>query len=348
MRYALLFAIVASIIVAAGLIGVALFAGGLALDFDVFWRAARAPINTIYQSDQWQPFVYPPTAIPWLKPFGLLPFWPSFVAWSLLSLVGFFAAARSKDWWLMLLSSCLIECVAFGQTSLLVSAVLFLACSRRGWQMGALLAVALSIKPQVLVMAPLILLVRRDWPAVMGAAVAGIALLLLSIVLYGPTLWLAWFHALPGFARVIASRNLYWALITPYGLAIWAGLPGTPFWIAGALLSIAAVIRSARSWGNLAMPIAITSILAVPYAVPHDLVAALPWCAAVLLKRDWNWRQAPAALIFSAMFVPVATAGLAISWLRRSPLNDNHDPVAAAPTLALGRSGQGTAATPTA
>jgi hypothetical protein len=329
MRYALLFAIVASIIVAAGLIGVSLFAGGLALDFDVFYRAARAPITTIYQSGYWQPFVYPPTAIPWLKPFGLLPFWLSFVVWTVFSLACFFVAARSKIWWLMLLSPCLIECVAFGQTSLLVSALLFIACSRRGWQMGVLLAVALSIKPQVLVTAPLILLVRRDWPAIMGGVACGLALMLFSIFLYGPVLWLAWFHALPGFASVIASRNLYWALITPYGLAMWAGLPGTPFWIAGALLSLAAVMRSACGWDNLAMPIAVTSILAVPYAVPHDLVATLPWCASILVKRDWHWKQAPAALIFSAVFVPVSTLALAVSWLRKSPLNDNNQTIAA-------------------
>jgi hypothetical protein len=169
--------------------------------------------------------------------------------------------------------------------------------------------------------------------------------MLFSILLYGPTLWLTWFHALPGFASVIASRNLYWALITPYGLAMWAGLLGTPFWIAGALLSLAAVMRSARSWDNLAMPIAVTSILAVPYAVSHDLVAALPWCASILVKRDWHWKQAPAALIFSAVFVPVATVALAVSWLRKSPLADNHDPVAPAPALALSGASQGPAAT---
>lgn len=316
MRYGLLFAIVASMIVATGLVGVAIFAGGLALDFDVFWRAARAPIADVYRPDPWQPFVYPPTAIPWLKPLSLLPVWPAFAVWTIPSLVSFFAAVRSKAWWLMLLSPALIECVAFGQTSLLVSAVLLLACSRRGWQMGALLALALCLKPQVLVMAPLILFVRRDWPAIAGAVGGGFALLLFTTLLYGPLIWLAWFHALPGFASVVHSRDLYWALITPYGLAAWAGIPAAPVWTAGALLSLLAVFRSAKDWDNLATPIAVTSILAVPYAVPHDLVAALPWCAGMLLRRDRDWRQAPAALIFSATMVPVGLTLLAVAWCR--------------------------------
>jgi hypothetical protein len=316
MRYGLLFAIVASMIVAAGLVGVAVFAGGLALDFDVFWRAARAPIAHGYRPDHWQPFVYPPTAIPWLKPLAFLPFWPAFALWTILSLVSFFAAARSKAWWLMLMSPAFIECVAFGQTSLLVGAVLLLACSRRGWQMGALLVLALCLKPQVLVMAPLILLVRRDWPAIAGAVAGGLALLLFTTALYGPAIWLAWLHALPGFARVVDGRNLYWALITPYGLAAWAGVPPAPVWIAGALLSLVVVLRSARDWDDLAMPIAVTSILAVPYAVPHDLVAALPWCTGILLRRERDWRQAPAALIFSATIVPVGLTLLAVGWCR--------------------------------
>jgi hypothetical protein len=315
MRYGLLFAIVASIVVAAGVIGVAIYAGGFALDFDVFWRAARAPIEAIYRPDPWLPFAYPPTVIPWLMPLALLQFWPAFAVWSLLSLACFLAAARSKAWWLMMLSPALVECVVFGQTSLLVGALLLLACSRRGWQMGALLALAMSLKPQMLIMAPLILLVRRDWRALAGGLAAGALLLLITTSLYGSQIWLDWFRALPEFARVVDARNLYWALVTPYGFAAWLHLSPTPYWIAGALLSVLAVVRSARDWDALAMPIAVTSILAVPYAVPHDLVAALPWCTTMLLRRGRDWRQAPAALIFSAAFVPIATAALAISWL---------------------------------
>jgi hypothetical protein len=315
-RYGLLFAIIASTIVAAGLIGAAIIANGFALDFGVFWRAANSPIGSIYRPDRWLPFAYPPTVIPWLKPLALLPFWWSFAAWSTISLLCFIAAARSRTWWLLLLSPALIECVAFGQTSLFVGALLLLACSRREWQMGVLLALALSLKPQMLVMAPLVLLVRRDWSALIGAALCGLALLLITSALYGPGIWLIWLHALPGFAHVVDARNLYWALVTPYGLAAWLHLPPAPFWIVGALLSGAAVIRSARTWDELAMPIAVTSILAAPYAVPHDLVATLPWCASILLQRDRDWRQAPAALIFSATLVPVALAALAIEWCR--------------------------------
>jgi hypothetical protein len=182
--------------------------------------------------------------------------------------------------------------------------------------MGALMALALCIKPQVLLMAPLVLLVRRDWSAITGGVIAALAMILLALGLYGPQIWLEWIYALPGFSHVIDQRQLYWALITPYGFARWMGLPATPFWIGGAVLALLAVLRSARNWEDLATPIAVTSILAVPYAVPHDLVAALPWCVRVLLDRDRDWRQAPAALIFSACLVPIAIAALAIFWLK--------------------------------
>jgi hypothetical protein len=314
-RYALLFAIVAAIIVTAGLVGVAIFADGLALDFRVFWETARLPLDDIYRP-AWQPFVYPPTTVPWLKTLELLPFWPAFAVWSGLSVLAFFVAARSRTWWLMLLSPALIECLAFGQTSLFVGAIVLFGCARRGWQRGALLGFALCLKPQMVVMAPLILLVRKDWSALAGGIAAALTLILATTMLYGVDIWLDWFRALPMFSGVIEQRNLYWAFVTPYGLAAWAGLPATPVWIAGAMLSGVSVVRSASKWDGLAMPIAVTSILAVPYAVPHDLVAALPWCTAILLRRGWDWRQAPAALLFSATAVPVGLAALAIGWCR--------------------------------
>jgi hypothetical protein len=180
--------------------------------------------------------------------------------------------------------------------------------------MGALLAFAFCLKPQMLITAPLVLLVRRDWGAIIGGVTAGIALLSGVTALYGPQIWVNWWHALPGFVEVIEVRNLYWALVTPYGLAAWVGLPPTPFWVAGASLALVAVLRSGNGWEDLAMPITVTSVLAVPYAVPHDLVAALPWCAGILIRKEINWRQAPAALIFAALAVPFATFAMAVRW----------------------------------
>ena len=273
------------------------------------------PIESVYRPDSWLPFVYPPSSLPWFKSLALVSFWPGFAAWSLLSLACFVIATRSRVWWFMLLSPGLIECLVFGQTSLLVGALLLWACSRHGWQMGALLALALSLKPQMLIMAPMIMLVRRDWPAIVGGLVASATLLLLTTSLYGPRIWADWLHAMPAFAQVIDDRKLYWAVITPYGLARWIGLPALPISIACAGISFGAVLRSGRSWEELPMPIAVTSILVAPYAVPHDLVAALPWCASVLLRGGRDWRQAPAALIFSAVMVPFAAVALAFSWI---------------------------------
>lgn len=311
----MLFAIVASTIVATGIVYAAIMAKGFALDFGVFWETAREPIGGIYRPDPWLPFVYPPTSIPWLKPLALLPFWPAFVGWSVLSLAVYLIAVPQRTCWLILLSPALIECIAFGQTSLFVGALVLWSCSRRGWPMGALLAVALSLKPQMLVTAPLILFFRRDWAAIAGGVVTGVALILLTTALFGFGIWRDWAQALRGFAHVVDARNLYWATITPYGLAAWIGLPATPVWLAGAGLALCAMLRSAKNWDELAMPIAVTSILAVPYAVPHDLVTALPWCASLLLRRDRDWRQAAAALIFSAVIVPIAAAALAIGWV---------------------------------
>src|SRR3569833_3078031 len=48
-------------------------------DYQVFWGVTKLPIQEIYGH---RAFAYPPSSLVLLLPFGLLPFWPSLVAWS--------------------------------------------------------------------------------------------------------------------------------------------------------------------------------------------------------------------------------------------------------------------------
>lgn len=63
-------------------------------DFEVFWLAARMPLETIYIPGPVRPFAYPPSAIPLIKALGLLPQHLSFLVFIGLSAAAFYWAGR--------------------------------------------------------------------------------------------------------------------------------------------------------------------------------------------------------------------------------------------------------------
>ncbi len=286
----LLFAVICGVIVSFGLIVAT--ASNFGHDFRVFWQASRA--TNVYTADPFGPFVYPPTALVWIKPLALLPFWPAFALWSVMSLAAFMTVARK---WLLLLSPVVVQCLVYGQTSLLIGALILYAANRPSWARGALLGLALTLKPQVVFLAPLVLFARKDWDALCGL-VGGVALsVAVSVALFGFRPWSDWIAALPLFGDDLAARNLWWVTITPYGTAMRFGLNPYPFWIAGVVLALVAAWRSRT---DLAATIVLTSILASPYAMVNDLAAALPFALTSMGMAG--------ALIYSAALAPLALA----------------------------------------
>jgi hypothetical protein len=236
--------------------------------------------------------------------------WPAFVLWSLASLGLFLWAAKIPNRLLLLLSPALVQYIVFGQTSLLVGALILVASE--GSVMGGLFGIAFTLKPQLVALAPLVFLVRRDWQAVYGFAGAVVGSVILTTLIFGSQIWQDWLDALPAFRNTLVSRDLFWVLITPAGLAERFALPPFPFWAAGAAIAGFAVLRSKMDTRPL---IVCASLLAAPYAVGHDLVALLPFC---LLTLQSDGRAKPfAALAFAVAFVPIALAGLALRTSRK-------------------------------
>src|SRR5689334_14174271 len=146
------------------------------VDFAVFWRAVHA-LHPYAPNEQ--PFVYPPTALLWFSPLKLLDVWPAYLVWTGVS-IAIFAAATL---WLYgrgptalaLISPAMSVALIPGQTSLIAAALLFAAFATdcrfcRGMVLGALL----TLKPQLVVVAPLFLIVRRDWAALAAMAVSAL------------------------------------------------------------------------------------------------------------------------------------------------------------------------------
>ena len=283
-------------------------------DFTVFWAAARHAFEAVYDSEFLsplqpappgpRPFAYPPTFLLMILPFGLLSFKAAYVAAVTLSVTGFVAAGlRWSGWaWLALVSPTLIFAALIGQSTLVVGALLMAGLMLAGVRpvlAGVALGIAGCIKPQLLVLAPLALVLLRDGRAMLAAAVTAALLALAATLVFGPAIWGEWLRSLAQF-RAINDQ-----------LAIERLGIGTNLAAVALVLPVVALLmwRAVRD-GDRARLAAATiggSVLLSPHAVFYEsAVLLLPALALVGL----NWRLVPIAYLL--LGGATTTVGLAL------------------------------------
>ena len=279
----------------------------LAIDYQVFRQSASDPA----------PMSYPPTARLWFEPLAMLPLWPGFLLWSLASALAFYLAARSlsdgRIASLSLMSVASFQCLLMGQTSMLLSAAILYAVHVSAFAGGVMLGVVASIKPQLLVMAPLVMIVRRDWRMLGGSIVGGLGALGVQLAVTGLQPWYDWIATLPEFKADLIRRHILDDTITPAGFAENLGLNPQPFLILGIIVAAIAVFRLARRVEGIQLVALMvgSAILASPYALTHDTVALMPACVVFLLRRP-DFRAIPIMALFAGVLVPFAMAAIAI------------------------------------
>jgi len=285
-------------------------------DFYVFWAAARhasAPYDpaivsalkaTYHVKGAW-PFAYPPTFLLFVWPFALAPVLIAYPLWTAFSagLFAFAASAMVRPAWacaLLLIAPPVVLAVSPGQTSLLVGAAMiggFSLLEEYPRLAGVLFAVAVCIKPQAMILAPLVLWGRwatLGWILAVAAALAGASLV------FGLGPWLDWPKALLAFHGVIGDTER----VNPSALFDQAG------WSAAvAVLGVYLAVRCRDLAGLVAGGLCLT-----PYAHQYDLAPLAPLAAVWLLdfrKRGLSHAAAGAALL--AGFVSTPLAGLAFA-----------------------------------
>ena len=242
------------------------------------------------------------------------------MAWILLSFGALAAATRRappQAVALMLVTPMVVRCAFLGQNTMLLGAALIVAVVRGGVAGGLLLGTVACIKPQLVLMAPLVLLVRRDWRGLAGASAAAIFWLSVALLLYGLQPWKDWVGAFPSFHQVLVDRDLLWIIISPAGTAERFGLPPLPFLLIGIAVAAVAVVRAApKAEGfELAALSVIASVLSAPYATLQDLLAALPFLTLTLFNRRLDGRAVAAALVLVTAFVLPGMLLLMLAWL---------------------------------
>ena len=335
-------------------------------DYTVFWTGARvaatAPQDLFNEGAMRaaqfpltggdrgpRPWVSPPSFLLWLTPFAHLPFWTSFLVWIGVGLAAFLAATwrLTRSVWATALAPILPSLAVSllsGQSSLVTGSLTLAAVTwlrTRPLLAGALLGLAATIKPQVMVMAPVALIAGRQVRALAAAVAAGGLVGLASLAL-GPRLWIDWASSLRDFLALVDAMNLQAQAITPRGLAAQLGL-SPPFDLLltgmGALIGAALVWRTFRMRQDRVLQLAaltLGALLATPYAMPYEAAVAAPACLLILMRAERApllWIGAAATLYVPGGFGPLALgAALLLHDLAgRSPTLE-----APAPPMAVG------------
>lgn len=199
----------------------------LAYDLNVVYRPDLAVLGDPFAPGELLPFGYPPTFLLLLPILNIAPIVAAKTLWCGGWCAAFvYVASRDTRWAtpLLALSIPMLWCLAYAQTGLMVATLIIAAFQRldeRPRLAGVLLAIAACVKPQALLVAPLVLWGR--WDVVKAAILTGLALVLASLIL-GPQLWPQWLANIPKFTAYIEPRYLKVGPSYLFNSLIWRGL----------------------------------------------------------------------------------------------------------------------------
>jgi hypothetical protein len=260
-------------------------------------RALEALLGANYPGQNWS---YPPSVLFLAAPFGQLGYLPALFLWTVLGATVFFAVARhhiadNRLLAALLLSPAAVLCIISGQSSLITAAMLvtvFVWLDRRPLAAGILIGL-LTLKPQLGILFPVMLIASARWRVFAFAAVTTLAIAGATALIFGPQVWLGFL------TRGLAVNNLVLAdperIATPFYPTVFMNLRGLdlPYSIAMAVqLCVSAVALGIVAWAfcfrrdaNPLMLMALflaCSIAAVPYMLSYDTLA-LTFAALLLL-----------------------------------------------------------------
>lgn len=317
-RIALLVAIEIAAMAFIGLIWSWTRAGAFATDFGVYWRTANTPVDWAYWQGYLYPFPYAPTMLLWIAPLKLAPLWPAFALWLILSAAAMIWAVRPylsrHETLLLMFSPPLVSGLATGQVSTVLAALMLWASGTPSrYRAGIAFGIIASIKPQLVVMAPLMFLLTKDWKAVIGSAATFAAIILAALFVFGSAIWVEWADSMSYFRFALNDLNIIGSSASLASQAEWWGLPPAPFLILGIALGIGLVV-ACRNGPPLEKCAAIGagSILAAPYSLTYDLAAVMPFMVWCVFRN-----RIPAALAFLVGVHPLPIILTAAELFRR-------------------------------
>ncbi len=236
-----------------------------AYDFSAFSRLSAARFDTL-RHGAFAPWLYPPTYLLLVTPLALLPFalaYPLFVAlgvgvlgcaaWRVAGL-GAVAGASRAGALALVAAPCVFVTATLGQNAFLTASCAALAvywAERRPLWAGLCIGL-LSVKPQMALLFPFVLIAARAWRTLAWAALASAAFVALSVLVCG-TESLRLFVASAGLARSIVLEHgvVFWLVSpTPFAALRLAGVPLNAAYAAHAGVAAIAIAAACVAWAG--------------------------------------------------------------------------------------------------
>jgi len=182
-------------------------------DLVTYNRAIAAVVGTGYPAQTWS---YPPTQLLVAAPFGLLPYRLALVLWTLFGAAALFWAARtvwreSRPAVFLFAAPAALFCLMSGQSSFFTTALLiagFVLLEKRPVVAGLLIGL-LSLKPQLVLLMPVLLVAGRHWRTLASAGVTTLALAGATTALFGIEVWRDYIaHGLQAQVEVLVDTEI--------------------------------------------------------------------------------------------------------------------------------------------
>lgn len=290
----------------------------LGRDFVNYWLGGRAVIEdrldilfrsgpylawlrqTFWEDLPFHNWSYPPHYLFLAAPFGLLAYPAAYAVWYVTGLAAIGAVVRAMRLglpsWLVLgaLAPVALVNLLYGQNGPILGALLVGGLwwrDSRPWLAGILLGL-LTVKPQLGILVPILLLLQGNWRTIAGACIAALSLILLSALAFGPGAWKDYVTLVSPLQYQIMTEGIGFftsMMQTPFRAARALGLESEYAWLihaAFALAALALAVYAARYLrdgparrGATAATIAATFVVS-PYAMSYDMVALV--CAALI------------------------------------------------------------------
>lgn len=271
-------------------------------DWRVYVPHLQSFLGTEYPYQQWS---YPPQVMLFAAPFGQLPYLVAYALWTLIGLVCLYLA--SSPWLpdrravaVLFLSPAALLCFVSGQNAFLTAAALIMIFRWRDDRpvVAGILLGLLTMKPQLGLLFPLVLLLSRRWALFASAALTALALLSVTALALGPDMIRAYIEiGAPEQAMVIEDPTKVVQALMPtlymslrlLGLSADAGYAIQAFVLLVAAATAGWAFYRRRdplqSYGLLL----VATALATPYLMSYDLVV-FGWVVLALSMGDQGCR----------------------------------------------------------
>jgi len=304
---------------------------GAHFSFLAYSAALKEAFGPDYPIQIWS---YPPHFLLFTWPLALMPYMAAYLVYSALGLALYLAVTsdgnrRADHLLLLALAPAAIVNIWCGQVGFLVAALLvggLTQLDRRPLLAGALFGL-LTIKPQLGLLIPLMLVLTGRWRVIAAASLTILLLVAAASLAFGPKVWTAYLNdAMPVQSGFLLREVEHWMVHVPtaYMNARIAGLPIAWAIVVQALFTAAAIAGVTWTFWRRRDPtlsnalfLAATFVV-TPYVFNYDM-AVLGFVAITLIKRADNepldyWLML-AVWTVPFLTVPLGMAGIPASCL---------------------------------